>query len=196
MAQRRVYLAKSRTSTQQRSHFGIFIPNAVHADKDLTNLNFRSSECSGTIIHVVGEPVMAGYALEFKRNYDASRCPELKMLVPLGLVDVGYLYEPVTPEVTREDTPRAVLEREAVRVTPPPRGQNVRAVMDGVNTRRCQEWTMEYLTRLVEKKLIDPTALAIAQKERDPPDHGIFGIKAARAVQSVDTPDSELGGIF
>lgn len=37
---------------------------------------------------------------------------------------------------------------------------------------------MEFLTLLTQKGLISPEAVGIAQAERDPPTHGIFGYKA------------------
>jgi hypothetical protein len=52
-----------------------------------------------------------------------------------------------------------------------------------VSTKRCQEWTMEYLTRLAKKKIINDDAIAIAQNHRDPPAHGIFGQSRAAQVQ-------------
>ncbi|WVO17676.1 hypothetical protein L204_105373 [Cryptococcus depauperatus] len=42
-------------------------------------------------------------------------------------------------------------------VNPPPRGQNIRALIDGVTTRRCQEWTMEFLHRLEQRGLVSQT---------------------------------------
>jgi hypothetical protein len=47
-----------------------------------------------------------------------------------------------------------------------------------VNTKRCQEWTIEVLSLLAEKRLISSEAVSIAQKERDPPTKGIFGFKS------------------
>jgi hypothetical protein len=38
---------------------------------------------------------------------------------------------------------------------------------------------MEYLTRLVDKSLIGPEAVGIAQDQRDPPAHGVFGQRRA-----------------
>lgn len=44
-----------------------------------------------------------------------------------------------------------------------------------VTTKRCQEWTMEFLQKLVSLDLIEEGAIAIAQAQRDPATHGIFG---------------------
>ena len=50
-----------------------------------------------------------------------------------------------------------------------------------INTKRCQEWTMELLVRLQERGLISSGAVDVAESHRDPPDHGIFGQR--RVVQ-------------
>jgi hypothetical protein len=48
-----------------------------------------------------------------------------------------------------------------------------------VTTRRCHEWTVDYIKRLVAQCLVGEEALNIAQNHRDPPTHGILGIKSA-----------------
>ncbi|KAG5994854.1 hypothetical protein E4U43_003164 [Claviceps pusilla] len=174
---RSVYLAKSRASPGQRTHFAIFIPNAADENKDLSK-DFKTGSPKGTVIHVVGEPVMMGYALEFKRNDERGLCRDMREMVFLGKVDSKDIYDPPFTTPCQEACPRQRLEREAAMVAPPPRGQNVRAPIDGVTTKRCQEWTMEYLSRLEERGLISPGAVAIAQSHRDSPTHGIFGQKA------------------
>ncbi|KAM3422417.1 hypothetical protein BST61_g2768 [Cercospora zeina] len=168
MTPRAIYLARYRESTRQRAHFALFVPNEAD-DRAGLSQNYRDSPCRGTVIHVVGEPIIAG------RNYDCSNSRRLGALVRLGYVDEAHIYASSGTTATKDSTPRAPLEREATLVPPPPRGQNVRAPIDGVNTRRCQEWTMEYLQRLVAKNHIETQALAIANNERDPPNLGIFG---------------------
>ncbi|KAJ5150430.1 uncharacterized protein N7500_010619 [Penicillium coprophilum] len=61
MATRTIYLISARNSSFQRAHFSIFVPSATSPDR-------------GTKIHAVGAP-MAGYVLEFKRNYNPSLDP-------------------------------------------------------------------------------------------------------------------------
>lgn len=58
MTTRTVYLISARNTSFQRAHFSIFVPSASNPDQ-------------GTKIHAVGAP-MAGYILEFKRNYNPS----------------------------------------------------------------------------------------------------------------------------
>ncbi|KAM0468341.1 hypothetical protein ACHAP7_011012 [Fusarium lateritium] len=174
---RSLYLAKSGGGANRRSHFGLFIPN-VECDRANLGLNFKSQRTCGTILHVVGEPIMAGFVFGIKRNYDGEDSDGWKSLTLLGEIDVANIHTPPpSKSMTREYVPRSVVENHAASVTPPPRGQNVRAPIDGVTTKRCQEWTMEVLTLLAEKHLISEEAVSIAQDERDPPTMGIFGYK-------------------
>ncbi|KAM5341584.1 hypothetical protein ACJ41O_014615 [Fusarium nematophilum] len=157
MSQRSVYLAKYRGDSRTRTHFAIFIPNIDLQSRDVS-VDFKDSTCKGTIIQVVGEPLMAGYGLEIKRNYDCTADRDLGQLIPLGHAAAADIYEPTSPEPLNGDAPRARLEREAAQVAPPPKGQDVRAPIDGVD-------------------LIDQEAVEIVQSHRDAPTHGIFGYK-------------------
>jgi hypothetical protein len=128
---RSLYLAKSGGGTNQRSHFALFIPNAEY-DRDTISEDFQSQKALGTRIHVVGEPLMSGFAFEVHRNYNTQAYADLKHLVFLGKIDDSILYEcPETTEM-RENTPRSIIERHAESVTPPPKGQNIRAPIDRV----------------------------------------------------------------
>ncbi|KAF5700736.1 hypothetical protein FGLOB1_10616 [Fusarium globosum] len=172
-----LYLAKSGGAVNQRSHFALFIPNAEY-DRDTISEDFRSLKAIGTRIHVVGEPLMSGFAFEVHRNYNTQAYPDLKQLVFLGMIDDSILYNyPESEQEIRENTPRSLIERVADSVNPPPKGQDIRAPIDGVNTKRCQEWTMEVLSLLATKELIASEAEKIAQQERDPPTKGIFGYR-------------------
>ncbi|KAL5591350.1 hypothetical protein FOVSG1_010239 [Fusarium oxysporum f. sp. vasinfectum] len=148
MPVRSLYLAKSGGGANQRSHFALFIPNA---------------EYDRNTVH---------------RNYNTQAYADLKSLVFLGKIDDSILCDsPETETEIREITPRSIIERLAECVTPPPRGQNIRAPIDGVKTKRCQEWTMEVLAILVARGLLSPEATRIAQRERDSPSKGIVGYK-------------------
>ncbi|KAI1362943.1 hypothetical protein F5Y08DRAFT_310726 [Xylaria arbuscula] len=177
MSTRSIYLAKSRVTPSQRAHFAIFIPD-ISSDRPEASKDFKTTSTIGTKIHVVGEPIIAGFMLEIKRCYECWGEVDLQQLVYLGRVDAANLYDDTSSECRIDTIPRSVLEREASMVAPPPNGQSIRASVDGVKTRRCQEWTMEYLQRLVQKGYLEPTAVEIAQGERDPPDFGIFGAAA------------------
>ncbi|KAJ5853931.1 hypothetical protein N7534_006474 [Penicillium rubens] len=71
MATRTIYLISARNTSFQRAHFSIFVPSATNPDR-------------GTKIHAVGAP-MAGYVLEFKRNYNPSLEPH-DQTFPIGQV--------------------------------------------------------------------------------------------------------------
>nr|RBQ86032.1 hypothetical protein FVER53263_13723 [Fusarium verticillioides] len=175
MPLRSLYLAKSGGGANHRSHFALFIPNAEY-DRDTIHQDFRSLKAVGTRIHVVGEPLMSGFAFEVHRNYNTQAYSDLKQLVFLGKIDDSMLHEyPETKLEIRENIARSLLERVARSITPPPKGQNIRAPIDGVHTKRCQEWTMEVLELLVEKEFIPSEAVSIAQRESNPSTKGIFG---------------------
>ncbi|KAI1333179.1 hypothetical protein F5Y16DRAFT_355005 [Xylariaceae sp. FL0255] len=75
---------------------------------------------------------MAGFALDIKRRYQCNDDKDLQKLIPLGHVEGTTLYNYPGSELIR-DTPRGVLERGAEMVPPPPKGQNIRALVDGVS---------------------------------------------------------------
>jgi hypothetical protein len=96
-----------------------------------------AKETVGTIIHVVGEPLMAGYALERKRRFDGQNDLELKKLIHLGSIDHANVYTDSSLEsMIRDHVPKSLIERLAASTPPPPRGQNVRAPIDGVSNER------------------------------------------------------------
>ncbi|KAF5641449.1 uncharacterized protein FTJAE_4101 [Fusarium tjaetaba] len=132
MPVRSLHLAKSGGGTNQRSHFALFIPEAGY-DRDTISEDFRSLKAIGTRIHIVGEPLMSGFVFEVHRNYNTQAYPDLKQLVFLGKIDDSMLHKyPETKSEIRENTSRSLLERVAESVTPPPKGQDIRAPIDGV----------------------------------------------------------------
>lgn len=46
-----------------------------------------------------------------------------------------------------------------------------------MTTKRCQEWTTEYVQKLEEQGLVTLGAAERAHGERDSPTHGIFGYR-------------------
>lgn len=118
MSFRGVYLAVYLQAKNQRAHFAIFIPNADCDRQDVAQ-TFTEQRTTGTIIHVVGEPVMSGFALEFKRNYECSTSSYLRKLVPLGQVRSDDVHDPTKTDHEKETTPRGPLEKEATKITPP-----------------------------------------------------------------------------
>ena len=78
---------------------------------------------------------MQGYKLEFKRNCDCgASLHQAQKLVPLGYVDAKDVADVVEGGFSTDCTPRSTLERAADQILPPPRGQDVRAPIDGVST--------------------------------------------------------------
>lgn len=143
MPLRSVYLAKYYASASQRAHFAIFIPNQ-NCDRSTIKDDYRSHRTSGTVLHAVGEPIMAGYVFEIKRNYECKDSKDLKELIPLGYIDTANLYDPTSSTYSKENIPRSVIERLAASVPPPPRGQNIRAPIDGV----CFSGSINWLIKL------------------------------------------------
>jgi hypothetical protein len=119
MATRTIYLATFRQSSKQRAHFSIFVPSPEQSD-------------IGTIIHVVGAP-MAGYSLEFKRNYSLSTGDQpLDQCVPIGEVSVENIVDWPPGEERKETTSKGNLEVAATKVASPRISQNFLAPVNDV----------------------------------------------------------------
>ncbi|OAL66413.1 hypothetical protein A7C99_1799 [Trichophyton rubrum] len=125
-----------------------------------------------TVIHVVGAP-MAGYQHEFKRNYNPFMSKTFHAVVQIGQIDKSHIAYPQGDNFEKSDTPIGDLEVTASRVRPPPISQNFLAPVDGVTNKLCQEWTVEFVDKLIEKNYIDAQAREIVQAHRDPPSHGV-----------------------
>lgn len=95
--------------------------------------DYKTTPTVGTIIHVVGEPIMTGFSQEFRRNFDVKGSLTLEKIVFLGDVEESDTYDPSDEIYLMENTPRSVLEKLAMRVTPPSKGQNIREPVDGVS---------------------------------------------------------------
>ncbi|KAJ5474903.1 hypothetical protein N7475_004469 [Penicillium sp. IBT 31633x] len=154
MTTRTVYLISARNTSFQRAHFSIFVPSASNPDQ-------------GTKIHAVGAP-MAGYILEFKRNYNPSLEIHDQMF-PIGQVSSFDII----------DSPNA-----APSIPTPGISNNFMAPVNDTNNKRCQEWTMEYVRYLVAKDLIGEEAIRIVESKRDPPTHGI-GLRAVIGSRAI-----------
>ncbi|RJE22376.1 hypothetical protein PHISCL_05279 [Aspergillus sclerotialis] len=159
MAPCTISLISSRTTSTQRAHFAIFVPSASDSD-------------TGTLIHVFGAP-MVGYKLEFKRNYPIAMIREPYTRHQIGQIDTQYIAD-TSDSVQRDDSiPRGIIELVASQVPPPRISQNFMAPVNETTNKRCQEWTMEYVRRLVQLGYIDASAVQVVQSLRDPPTHGI-----------------------
>ncbi|KAK3900204.1 hypothetical protein C8A05DRAFT_36168 [Staphylotrichum tortipilum] len=162
-APRPFYLCIDGRTPKARGHFALFLPNSPS----------KSPPGSvGTVIHVVGNPLL-GFFHEFKRNFNTADAKWPGKAVLLGYLLQDVHQDPESEGVWIGNLAEGVLEREALEVEVPPRG-DVRAPVDGVVNKRCQEWTMEYLRRLVELGYLEEGVIRIAQEQRDPPTHGIM----------------------
>ena len=181
MATRTVFLVSFRRSLSQRAHFAIFIPSAVNPQQ-------------GILIHVVGAP-MAGYSLQFKRNYAPAKTRQLYTMTPIGQISAQHVIDSTDTQGSQDSTPRCNMEVVAARVAPPRISQNFMAPVNDVScmhasfvpdmvgalsnnqpqttNKRCQEWTMEYVRELVRVGYIGPEAIEAVNSRRDPPNHGI-----------------------
>lgn len=76
---------------------------------------------------------MMGYAVQVKRNFNGADTGTLQSLILLGHVDDESIWEPASSEYVEESHTRSTIEKVAGGIPPPPRGQNIRAPVDGVS---------------------------------------------------------------
>lgn len=119
MAPRTVSLIAYRTASTQRAHFAIFVPSAVN-------------QGVGTLIHVVGAP-MAGYRLEFKRNYPVDLTQQPHTKYPIGQIDSQYIADATNDTTSSDSTPKCAIELAASQVSPPGISQNFMAPVNDVS---------------------------------------------------------------
>lgn len=118
MATRKIYLISARNTPFQRAHFSIFVPSATNPDR-------------GTKIHAVGAP-MAGYVLEFKRNYNPSLDPHDRTF-PIGQVASSDIVDSPDAAPSIDSTPRGKIELAAAQIPTPGINQNFMAPVDDVS---------------------------------------------------------------
>lgn len=119
MAPRTIYLVSSRNAARQRAHFSIFVPSA--ADPKV-----------GTLIHAIGAP-MAGYRLEFKRNYSPDDSLEAHQTWAIGEIDSQHIVDSTGTERTKDSIPRGNIEKVASQCPTPRISENFMAPVDGVS---------------------------------------------------------------
>ena len=180
MAARPLSLVTYRDIASQRAHFAIFAASS----NDLT---------VGTRIHVVGA-LMAGYRLEFERNHRPFQSKQRFEMIPIGGTSPDNVVDADGFVESSDAIPRDDLERVAAQLAPPRISENFLAPVNEVcrpeqvferpkmglltdanqtTNRRCQEWTADYVRRLVELGFIEQNALDIIEHQRDLPTHGI-----------------------
>ncbi|KAJ8109793.1 hypothetical protein OPT61_g7201 [Boeremia exigua] len=178
MSSHTIYLIIYLGQTGQRAHFGIWVP-------------YEEGSSEGTVIHVVGAP-MVGFSLSFKRRYNPEDTGRAVRLVSIGTVLAQNLHV-FEGEKGEDTTPRGNLELAAAQVPPPRASANFLAPVNDTTNRRCQEWTMDYVRRLVALRYLDEAAIAIVHSKRDAPNVGI-GLRpaAARAQEAQATSQQNL----
>ncbi|PGH26515.1 hypothetical protein AJ80_01829 [Polytolypa hystricis UAMH7299] len=91
----------------------------------------------------------------------------------IGKIDSQHIFDAPADTESKDSTAKCAIELAAQQVLPPRASQNFMAPVNKTTNKRCQEWTMEYVRRLVDLGYIDASAIAIVQSKRDPPNHGI-----------------------
>ncbi|KAF2801403.1 uncharacterized protein BDZ99DRAFT_344495, partial [Mytilinidion resinicola] len=158
MSYRTIYLLAFRRLSSQRAHFSIWVP-------------YQEGGETGTAIHVIGTP-MSGYSLEFKRAYKPEYTEEPKEMFAIGQINAENVHD--WPGTRQDDsTPIGNLEVVAAQIPPPRKSQNFLAPVNDTTNRRCQEWTTDFIRRLVETQYLDSSVLDQVQARRDPPTHGV-----------------------
>ncbi|EEQ90662.2 uncharacterized protein BDCG_05782 [Blastomyces dermatitidis ER-3] len=126
------------------------------------------------MIHIVGAP-MAGYRLEFKRNYAINLTLQLYTRLAIRQINSQHIVpdsDPQAPLVT-DSSPKCAIEVAATQIPPSAISQNFLAPVNDTTNRRCQEWTMDYVHHLVHHQYLNENAIQIVQSARDPPNHGV-----------------------
>jgi hypothetical protein len=119
MAFRTIYLVSYRNAAHQRAHFSIFVPSAAELKV-------------GTLIHAVGAP-MAGYTLEFKRNYSPDASAELHETWAIGEVDSQHIVDSTGTGRTKDSDPQGNIEKAASQCPTPRISENFMAPVNEVS---------------------------------------------------------------
>jgi hypothetical protein len=119
MATRTIHLISFRNAPSQRAHFAIFVPSAANPQQ-------------GTLIHAVGAP-MAGYILEYKRNYSPGLTQQRHETFAIGQVHSSNIVDSTGTAITKDSTPRGNIEVAASQVRTPGISQNFMAPVNDVS---------------------------------------------------------------
>jgi hypothetical protein len=142
-------------------------------------------EAVGKCLHALGQP-MTGYNFAIENNlkleYATTKRTSFNII---GYISSSQVVHPVSnngEKVVRWDTfnPNDALERAAYAI-PIPRALPVKYLSglpsavreklaktyDDPNTRRCHEWTFEFVARLVQSHLVSANSLAILKQVTD-----------------------------
>lgn len=111
MTRRTIHLIASRNAEAQRAHFAIFVPSEKGPEQ-------------GTLIEAVGAP-MAGYMLEFKRNYSPPNdSVENYEIIPIGEIDSANIVDDESGVKSADVDPRGDIEVVAAQIPTPGINEN------------------------------------------------------------------------
>lgn len=120
MTLRTVHLIASRNAEAQRAHFAIFVPAEGAPEQ-------------GTLIEAVGAP-MAGYMLEFKRNYSPSNDSiENYEIIPIGEIDSANIVDDDSGVKSADVDPKGDIEVVASQIPTPGISENFLAPINDVS---------------------------------------------------------------
>ncbi|KAF2787172.1 hypothetical protein K505DRAFT_329848 [Melanomma pulvis-pyrius CBS 109.77] len=129
------------------AHWALFIPSL-------------SNPRIGKTFDAVGTP-FTGYSLRFRRNYNLDDEPRKFTLVAIADVEDSLVEDTQGDGKVSEDVePMDRLEHEAKRVQTP--GVSKKP-LDPFGGRNCQSWVIDYVTWLVERKVLVNTALEVLE---------------------------------
>ncbi|KAF3895814.1 hypothetical protein GTR04_3673 [Trichophyton interdigitale] len=168
MTFRNLYLVTFHVPSDKWKHLAIFVFNTGDTKK-------------GTLIHVIGNPP-TGYTLQFQRNYDPTTNESFQKIILIGKIAANYVADPKSSKPSNDNVPRGQLEVIASRIPPPTVG-NYMAPFKGV-IRRCQEWTMDFVTELVIRGYLDGQACTILREHKDPTEY-VYGAELHAVAKRV-----------
>jgi hypothetical protein len=164
--QRTLHLVVYPKQVSQHAHFGIRV-----ADKEGGDF--------GTLIHVVGSP-MTGSALQFRRRYAPKDDDRHPRVLRVGEIETQHIHD-YEGERGEDITSKGSLEGVAAQIQPPRPSENFRAPINDVSVfffrmfafiltgqttnRRCQEWTMDFVRRLVAVVYLDESLIKVVQSQ-------------------------------
>ena len=152
------------------SHWGVFVPSSEGSD-------------AGILINVIGDPSV-GFEHEFKRDYGAEDTRRVSKTLLLGKVASEHVMDRKEAEQRTENVPKNTLEDIALSIPPPSkslrrggssvsfqatlspvtqeyRDQAALQVGVKVEIKNCQSWLRDYVVVLVEKKVLEASALEV-----------------------------------
>lgn len=172
---------KLKANERGRSHMAVFVPNPQCKNIDP---NDTSQRCTGTLLQVQGSP-MTRFSHNIKRNWDRKREQHVEFFHLVSRILSQHVPEPPASNFDSDvERPNGLLDQVALTVRPPePSSRLSDAVRLSFVFRAsspytdvdvqstifdCQDWVIDLMTRLVQRRLIDAAALETTQSLMDP----------------------------